>query len=89
MKNYAFFLLLFIVLLFTSCTVAIQKDRGLRDNGINITAYENGREIEILDIEQGSTIFGEVLRISMPFFRINAGTNEWTGERYVEMDVFR
>jgi hypothetical protein len=89
MKNLTYLSVIILALLFSSCTVAIQRHGFIHEKELEVEVDNDCEETALLRVEHDNGIFGRNFHVSMPFFSVNVFEDHWRGERYIDVDLFR
>jgi len=89
MKNPACFFVIILVFLCTSCAVTIQRHSFIHEKDLEVSADDGCEETELLSVDRENTPCHSSFRLAMPFFGINVYNDNWSGDRHIDIDLFR
>jgi hypothetical protein len=89
MKRLACFSALVLVFLCTSCAVTMERHSYIHEKDLEVTLDDGCEETELLSVDHEDTPDYGSFRLAMPFLGINVFHDRWTGEKYIDIDLFR
>jgi hypothetical protein len=89
MKELTCFSIIILALLFSSCAVTIQRHAFIHEKDLEVTLEQGCEETELLSVNHENTPDGNSFRLAMPFIGVNVFEDHWSGERCIDIDLFR